>query len=55
VKVVGKFSWKTSTDLFNWESQLLFHDLLVLFLQDLNVEILPREGTVTEVHKDISN
>jgi hypothetical protein len=55
VKVVGKFSWKTSTNLLYRKSKLLFHDLLVFFLQDLNVKILPREGTVTEVHKDISN
>jgi len=54
VEIVRELRRKTRANLFNWQSQLLLHDFLILFLQHLHVQVLPRQGPVRKVDQNIS-
>jgi hypothetical protein len=55
VHVVRELCWEAGADLLDRQGQLLFHNLLIFLLKNLNLEVLPGEGPVGKVDKHVAD
>jgi hypothetical protein len=55
VHVVRELGWEAGADLLDRQGQLLFHNLLIFLLKNLNLEVLPGEGPVGKVDKHVAD
>jgi hypothetical protein len=55
VHVVRELGWEAGADLLDRQGELLFHNLLIFLLKNLNLEVLPGEGAVGKVDEHVAD
>lgn len=55
VHVVGELGGEARADLLDRQGELLFHNLLIFLLKNLNLQVLPGEGPVGQIDEHVAD